>query len=181
MFNATFLVVGESGSGKDTIVNKLVKDKGIRRIDSYTTRPRRNDEDRHIFETSYYQWILKNPDESIIGYTEFDGHIYWATASQLEQNDVYIIDPDGVRFLRNAYRGKKPVKVIYLNVPAYVRIKRMLKRGDGLRKTIKRFLQDDNKFIGAMQMADYVISDGSIDSMANQLWEYMSKFQEEIK
>ena len=57
----------------------------------------------------------------------------------------------------------------------------MLKRGDGLWNAARRFLQDDNKFIGAMQMADYVISDGPIDSMANQLWEYMSKFQEEIK
>ena len=178
MFNSVFLVVGESGSGKDTIVNKLVNEKGIQRIDSYTTRPRRNESDRHIFVDSFTEWKAENPDETIIGYTEFDSHTYWATATQLENNDVYIIDPDGVRYLRNAYRGHKPVKVIYLNVPGYVRLYRMLKRGDGLRKTIKRFLQDDTKFIGAMQMADYVISDGSIDSMANQLWEYMSKFQE---
>ena len=181
MFSATFLIVGESGSGKDTIVNKLVKEKGIRRIDSYTTRPQRNADDRHIFVDNYAGWVRENPDETIIGYTEFDGHTYWATAAQLESNDIYIIDPDGVRFLRNAYSGAKPVKVVYLNVPGYVRINRMLKRGDGLWNAARRFLQDDNKFIGAMQMADYVISDGPIDSMANQLWEYMSKFQEEIE
>lgn len=175
MTDTIFLIVGESGSGKDTIVNRLVKLYGVRCIDSYTTRPRRDINDRHLFVDNYFEWKANNPDDTIVGYTLFDGHHYWATASQVEENNVYIIDPDGVRFFRNAYCGPKDVKVIYFNVPAYKRIFRMLKRGDGIIKSLKRFFNDDAKFFGAMQMADYVISDAPIENMVNELWAYMNK------
>ena len=174
MTNAIFLVVGESGSGKDTIVNRLVKLYGIKRIDSYTTRKSRGDNDRHIFVKDFVSWQIANPEEQLVGYTEFSGAQYWATASQVDSSDVYIIDPAGVRYFWNAYTGQKRVKVVYLHVPAYKRIWRMLKRGDGLIGAIKRLWHDDSQFIGAMRMADYVISDGSIDEMAAELWTYMN-------
>ena len=45
-----FLVMGESGSGKDTITKELSNKYGLKVLKSYTTRPKRyDDEDTHIF------------------------------------------------------------------------------------------------------------------------------------
>lgn len=46
-----YLIVGRSGSGKDTVVDYLCKHYGYKRIVSYTTRPPRNAQDKHIFVT----------------------------------------------------------------------------------------------------------------------------------
>ena len=44
------LIVGESGSGKSTICDELTKRYGLKQVESYTTRPRRSeDEDGHTF------------------------------------------------------------------------------------------------------------------------------------
>ena len=44
------LIVGESGSGKSTICDELTKRYGLKQVKSYTTRPRRSeDEDGHTF------------------------------------------------------------------------------------------------------------------------------------
>lgn len=173
MSNTIFLIVGESGSGKDTIVNELVRRYGMKRIDSYTTRPSRGPDDRHVFVDDYHEWLLRNPNDTVVGYTEFSGHHYWASASQVEENDLYIIDPDGVRFFRTAYTGPKSVKVVYLCVPAIVRFMRMMERGDGFISSMKRIIHDKTKFAGAMQMADRVIGDGSIGHMTGELWSYI--------
>lgn len=175
MTDTIYLVVGESGSGKDTVINHLVKRNGIRRIDSYTTRPCRGPGDRHIFVDDYFEWVAQNPNEVIVGYTEFDGHYYWATATQVARSDVYIIDPDGVRFFRNTYMGSKCVRVIYFNVPLYKRFFRMLRRGDGIFKAIRRLLNDGTKFDSAMKLADYVVNDGAVEEMAENLLAYMRK------
>lgn len=175
MTDTIYLIMGESGAGKDTVVDRLVEQHGLRRLCSYTTRPSRGIGDKHIFVDDFLAWRNANPDDTIVGYTEFDGHYYWATASQVEESDFYIIDPDGVRFFRNAYFGSKRVKVIYFNMPGYKRIDHMVKRGDGLWNAAKRFLHDNKKFIDAMRMADYVVNDGTIDEMAADLFAYMNK------
>jgi guanylate kinase len=46
-----YLIVGRSGFGKDTVVDCLCERYGYKRIISYTTRPRRNEQDKHIFVT----------------------------------------------------------------------------------------------------------------------------------
>lgn len=169
-----YLVVGKSGSGKDTIVNRLVKLYGVRRLDSYTTRPRRSLDDRHCFVDDYYAWRTHNPDEVIVGYTKFKGHHYWATQEQVEKSNLYVIDPDGVRFFVDHYKGGKSVKVIYLNVPAAVRFRRMRNRGDSIFEAIRRVWYDRYKFSGGTELADIIIQDGSVDEMTDAVWRYMN-------
>ena len=48
--NNIYLIVGCSGSGKTTIVNSLENKYGLKSIQSYTTRPKRSDDETgHIF------------------------------------------------------------------------------------------------------------------------------------
>ena len=86
MNNYIFLIVGPSGSGKSTIAEHLVETMNLKQIESYTTRkPRSRHEKGHIFVTD------KEFDNLIdlVGYTEFCGHRYAATAAQVEENDIY--------------------------------------------------------------------------------------------
>lgn len=90
-----YLVVGRTGSGKDYLVNLLAKE-GLNVVKSYTTRPKRSEtEDTHIFIT---------PEESAtitdkVATTEINGYEYFATAAQVNDADIYIIDPNGIKEL----------------------------------------------------------------------------------
>jgi dephospho-CoA kinase len=63
-----------------------------------------------------------------VGYTEFAGNKYCATSAQVEINDLYVIDPKGVDYFREHYKGNKTVKVIYIDSPVSVVYERMLQR-----------------------------------------------------
>lgn len=91
-----YLIVGRTGSGKDYFTQLLVN-RGLKQVLSYTTRPSRSeaDEKTHIFikpeEAENY------PDR--VAYTKINDYEYFATREQVENADVYIIDPNGVNEL----------------------------------------------------------------------------------
>lgn len=85
-------IVGRTGTGKDTLAN-ILAEKGLRILKSYTTRPQRTpDEDTHIFINP--EDVDKYPNK--VATTNINGYDYFATAEQLEECDVYIIDPNGL-------------------------------------------------------------------------------------
>ena len=134
------LLVGKSGSGKDTIA-KILSDKyGLRQLKSYTTRPRRfTTEDTHTF-------VTKLPEETetvkFIAYTEFNGFEYCATNVQVENSDIYVIDPDGVLYFMEHYCGSKKPVVVYIDMPWRKRFARMIGRKDGVFAAAKRIIHD---------------------------------------
>lgn len=138
------LLVGKSGSGKDTIA-KILSDKyGLRQLKSYTTRPRRfTTEDTHTFVTK-----LPEATETVklIAYTEFNGFEYCATNVQVENSDIYVIDPDGVLYFMEHYCGSKKPVVVYIDMPWRKRFARMIGRKDGVFAAAKRIIHDHFKF-----------------------------------
>ena len=109
--NTIFLIIAPSGAGKTTLAGQLEKMYGLQSIQSYTTRPPRYDgETGHIFVSDKEFDELKD----MVAYTEFCGHRYCATAEQVENNDLYVIDPKGVEYFRQAYHGNKQIKTIYI-------------------------------------------------------------------
>ena len=94
------LLMGKSGSGKTTIADVLNKKYGWTSIQSYTTRsPRYPKETGHIFVTDEEFDALGE----MVAYTEFAGARYCATTQQVEENQVYVIDPDGYEYFMKAY------------------------------------------------------------------------------
>lgn len=87
-----FLVIGRTGSGKDYLVDKL-KEKGLTQVKSYATRPKRTeDEDTHIFiEPNEFD---NYPNK--VAHTKINGYDYFATAEQIDESDIYVIDPNGL-------------------------------------------------------------------------------------
>lgn len=124
-----FLIAGESASGKDSLVQRVCKDMSLKQVISYTTRARRLGEgDSHIFidkaDVDKYR-------DDMIAYTEIDGNEYFATSQQLEESDIYVIDPIGIKRLRTLVANKNMRFVtIYINTPLGIRKVRSANRGD---------------------------------------------------
>lgn len=173
MKNVICLIVGESGSGKTTISNLLSEYGNLNVLESYTTRPERyKDEKGHVFATDKDYESLK---DNICAFTEFDGYKYWATNDQVDNSDVYVIDPAGIDYFKTQYRGEKHVVVVYLKVDKKERKKRMLNRGDS-KKAIKRRLKHDKKaFKNVEKCADviFISANSSMVEVSTQIYGVM--------
>jgi len=160
------LLVGESGSGKTTIADELLK-RGIvdNVINSYTTRPKRSeDETGHIF-VEYADYMLTHNDD-MIAYTYYDNNHYWATKEQYQGKgtSVYVIDPKGVKDIKRLVKDAEVI-VIYLKVDESTRRMRMVYRGHWkdaygeIQKLEQRITHDKQAF--AIVQCDYCINNNT--------------------
>lgn len=92
-----YLIIGRTGAGKDYFANAL-EDRGLKLVKSYATRPKRHEnEDTHIFITQEEANAITDK----IAVTVINGYEYFATATQVNESDVYILDPRGLYVLMN--------------------------------------------------------------------------------
>ena len=137
-----YLLIGPSGSGKDTIAKTISKQTGKTSIASYTTRPPRYaGEDTHTFVPE-----RNCPREEIVGYTVYNNYEYWVTKSQVEENDMYVVDVDGAQYLFDNYFGEKIPVVVAISCSAKIRKQRMKARGDATRQIWSRLHLDKKVF-----------------------------------
>ncbi|MGN5457057.1 MAG: AAA family ATPase [Candidatus Kurthia intestinigallinarum] len=136
-----YLFVGKSGSGKSTIAKILEDRNNLKQLRSYTTRHRRNSTDiDHIFitEDEFYQL------QDVVAYTFYNGNYYGATAQQVDDADIYVIDVYGVKELLEKYHGKHHyIFIVYFDTTVHTRIRRMLDRDDSDMQIVSRLLQDE--------------------------------------
>ena len=145
MENTIFLFVGRSGSGKSSVAARLSETYGWRVLDSYTTRPPRYEGEKgHIFSTKEEFDAL--PEKC--AYTYFDGNEYCATVEQVNNSDIYIIDPDGITYFKNHYKGDKIPLVVYFDIDKYKSVERMADRGDDVDAILDRVKNDNSAFKG---------------------------------
>lgn len=148
------LIIGPSGSGKTTIANRLEEKYGLKQIRSYTTRPKRSqNEDSHTFITEEEFMILKN----LMAYTEYNGYRYGATLKQIEDCDIYVVDVPGVRTLIKNYGGTKKIIAVCLKVNEQIALDRMEERGDNMFQRYQRLKTDDKEFDGYISHVAYEI------------------------
>lgn len=177
--NTIFLIVGRSGAGKTTLVTQLETISKLKSIPSYTTRPPRYEgELGHIFVGNYAYWNSKHSTETLVGFTVYNGHEYWATASQVEEHDLYVIDPAGVEFFKQNYRGNKQVKVVYIDADWKARYQRMRARGDSWWESMKRILHDYKWFDGWKEKADFVVINHDLTEAFTLLNNYILQFRD---
>lgn len=117
-------IVGESGSGKTTMAEYIETNFGVPSIESYTTRPKRSpNETGHTFITDgeFNQFDRKD----MIAFTEFGGYRYCCLKEDVGQENVYVIDEAGLRYLRDNFSDIYDIKSIRLTCGKSERIERV--------------------------------------------------------
>jgi guanylate kinase len=143
--NKIILLMGQSGVGKSSVADCLCRKYQMAEVKSYTTREKRPGNDNtHIFLSE--QEFDKIPVQDIVAYTEFAGHRYCATRQQVDDSDIYVVDPDGALKFLYMYHGDKVPYLVYLTATFHTRWQRMLNRGDSFAQTEFRILSDRDKF-----------------------------------
>lgn len=176
-------IVGASGSGKTTVAKELEK-MGCNIIQSYTTRPQREDgEWGHTFiEDCFVSYTPNNSihyiseglaansktywaKDMIAYFNSYNsGHHYFATDEQVIRNmtNIYIVDSKGAEMVHNFYKGSNiEVITVYLQVDREVRNLRMINRCfdkliNEFEEVSERLSKDDKLF--QIVKCDYVVN-----------------------
>lgn len=185
-----YLIVGCSGSGKTTITEYLGQKYHLHSIQSYTTRAKRSkDETGHIFVTDKEFDELQN----ICAFTEFNGNRYCSTVEQVENNDLYVIDPKGVEYFRKNYNGNKSIKIIYIDSPVTTLYERMKNRAErngmqyieAVNASLDRIKNDVSEFYDYIHNRvhiDYSVINNegvSIEILGNMIYDFIMQCESE--
>lgn len=149
MGNRIYLFIGKSGSGKTTIAETLGEKYGWKIVESYTTRlPRFEGESGHKFVSEEeFDKLL-----DICAYTLFDGHKYGATQQQIDEADIYIVDPKGLTYFMEHYQGGKDLVAVYFRCNDSILRQRLLdRRGATIESVQQRIANDEVEFQNVIQ------------------------------
>ena len=156
-------VVGESCSGKDTIIKESISYMAISRnniklkpIVSYATRPIRvgeTDGVEHWFISEEEAKSITSRNE-LLAYTYIKdpnipdkGYEYFTTVSQLEDCNLYVIDPRGLSSLMTYVNsGKIELCIIFIDCPKWIRDIRARKRKDDIKAYKSRCSNEQRQF-----------------------------------
>ena len=149
-------VMGRTACGKDSLVNKLCNDNGLTQLISYTTRSRRKNEgDTHIFSDENTYWEMKN-NGLIAAETKIGEYYYWSTIDQIYESDIYIIDFEGLKRIRDLNLPDLRIVSVFINVPDDIRKDRALnKRKDDRTKFIIRNQAEKRQFDEMLKKGDF--------------------------
>lgn len=172
MNKTLLLLVGESGSGKTTVADTLSDKFGLKVLKSYTTRPKRyENETGHEFVSEEEFKNIRPRDTA--AYTKIGEYEYCATNRQIDESDIYVIDLAGIRYLKNNYKGNKKIKVVYIKTKQDLRKQRMEARGDKQSDISFRMRNDSITFDGAERASDFVVENNeNIDKTVLRIWRY---------
>lgn len=165
-----YLIVGPSGSGKSTIAGELSKRYDLKEVCSYTERPPRYEgEPGHIFVT---------PEQfdaagEMCAFTFYNGYRYGVPKSMIEESDLYVIDPAGVRYMSERYRGSKGVVVVAVWESAEERERRMLLRGDAPEQVAERLRVDEVEFARLRHISNIMLRNDDLDLTVKAIHAYI--------
>jgi guanylate kinase len=152
------VLVGKSGSGKD-YARKLLVEMGADYPVPFTTRPPRENEvmsvDYHFISEEMFQ-EMKDADSWYVS-NEFIGWHYGITKQQFAtERGLFIMSPAAVSRISSADRAM--TNVVYIDVPANIRKKRMAER-IGNADSVERRLDADEKDFSNFRDYDLCIMD----------------------
>ena len=124
----------------------------------------------------------------------FDEYNNCATAEQIENNDLYIIDPKGVDFFMESYKGSKTPKVIFISSDMTTRYERMKSRAeengseymDAVKSSLERITNDVVDFydyIHGQTQIDYTCknnADDKLEDVVDRIYKYICSCEKEV-
>lgn len=120
-----YLIIGRTASGKDYLANILEKQHGFECVKSRTTRPKRDENDEsHIFVTK--EQADADADKRV-AHTVINGNDYYVLPEDIEDKNLYIIDPKGAIELMNNMPDEV-FSIIYVKADKELRKTHYIKR-----------------------------------------------------
>jgi guanylate kinase len=148
-------IAGMSGTGKTLSANYLNTQYGIPVIESYTDRPKRTEnETGHTFisKEEYDSFRL----EDMIAHTKFGNHRYCCLKKDIKDYNLYVIDEDGIRYLKDNFNNDYDITTLWIDSPINQRFHR-LDEEYGLFIAEQRMQRDDNRKLIPIEQYDYVV------------------------
>jgi guanylate kinase len=153
-----FCIIGESCSGKDHLVKFMgLLDPKYRQVVSYTSRPKRDNEtdgvEHYFLNEREFAELKKNHAKDIVAYTRITdpnnpngGYEYMAMKDELNKSLFYIIDPNGLDYLKETVGDEYDLISIYIYCPFEMRKKRSQKNRNDEKKFMKRYMEERMQF-----------------------------------
>ena len=124
----------------------------------------------------------------------FDKYDISITAEQVENNDLYIIDPKGIDFFMKSYKGSKTPKVIFISSDMTTRYERMKSRAeengseymDAVKSSLERITNDVVEFydyIHGQTQIDYTFknnADDKLEDVVDRIYKYICSCESEV-
>ena len=150
------LLIGPSATGK-SVCEREMERRGYKRIISYTTRPKRDNE----IEDVDYHYISEDEFKSRLerGFfaenTKYRNWLYGMAEMDCIDESVAVVEPVGFRKLQ---------KIDYLNIDSFfiktserTRLIRMAQRGDDINEIFRRLYSDQGSFACIEDEVDVII------------------------
>ena len=162
------VIVGESASGKTTLAKEYEDWLGFKRIITYTTRAKRQNEkdgvDYHYISDEEFERL--NNDGFFAETAEYNGWKYGSAKKDYTDDTVAVLTPRG---LRSVKRNGVKCTSIYLDVPRIDRLAKCLNRGDNIEEAYRRSLSDVGQFDGIADEVDYVLKNPGYKKKPDEL------------
>lgn len=132
MKNKTIITIaGRTAAGKSIIAKKLAERLGLTVLKSYTTRAPRPDEIANPADADHIFVSEAEYDKltDIIAETCINGNRYCTTKEILKDSDCYVIDPDGLSYLKKNLEPGFRLAQFYVYADEDIRKKRFMERG----------------------------------------------------
>lgn len=153
------LLVGKSATGKDTIRQQL-NSLGIPSVVTYTTRPMREGEIdgityHFVTESRFRALDIMGHFVETTSYNVATGETwyYGSALEDLKDNSVMIVNPDGLKVIKNIL-GNKAVSFLITAKDEVIK-NRQIKRGDNLKEAERRLEADNKDFKNMEQYIDF--------------------------
>lgn len=124
-------IAGRTSAGKSYIADMLAKVGGLKIVKSYTTRPPREEEIKKGLENTDHIFISEEEYDrltDIAAETSINGYRYCTTAEVIEQADIYVIDPLGIKSLKENMKDRFDIVEVYVSADREIRKKRYVER-----------------------------------------------------
>lgn len=173
------ILLGESASGKSSIEKELVKNYGLSKLISYTTRPKRKNEKNGIDYNFVHKKDFKQlKSEGFFAETTTYNNWFYGTAKKDYLNEtkdkVIVLSPYSFRQIKKIPNIE--IMSFYIQVPRRERLIKCLQRGDNVDETIRRNFSDIGQFDGVEDEVDVIIKNPlykkSISNISKFIYEY---------
>lgn len=166
------ILVGPSASGKTEVAKILIKDYGFKKFVTTTTRQMRvneiNDVDYHFISLDEFHQKMANNE--FIETVEYNGNFYGTYKSEIDDNKVLIVEPNGLSSFLSLNNSR--IVSFYIDSPKELRKARMESRQDKKEDISKRLALDDVHFKGVKAKVDKTIKNlenTKLDDLAKEI------------